>query len=232
MFRVDPRNKLAVPSTLLRASFFLILVNTSSGKICARAKRNTSKSKRQKYWNQKVVLLEVQLEQCTMTSIPEISARGSLLLCFRYLSPAPYQEGRERIPLRCRPLDHMRHIPFTCKALFPSYPKINVPYLKQESFLFLPYGIDVVPWYGISSHNLFNIACRSQEIFPFTTLFSNGLHHITCADVTALFISTWFQLSTIAESVVAIFDSLNKGVRITDIIVFRSVGQTVVILLS
>ena len=166
-----------------------------------------------------------------MTIIPEISARESLILFqIPVTSALSGREGENSSSLSApRPYETY---PFHLQSFVHILSQSQCPILKQESFLFLSYGIDVVSWYGISSHNHLNIACRSQEIFPFTTLSSNDLHHIACADVTALFISTWFQLSTIAESVVAIFDSLNKEVRITDILVFRSVGQTVGILLS
>ena len=45
-----------------------------------------------------------------MTSIPEISARGSLILCAKFQIPVGPRSGREGE--KCRPLDHMRHIPF------------------------------------------------------------------------------------------------------------------------
>ena len=51
-----------------------------------------------------------------MTSIPEISARGSLILWAKFQIPvgprpcAGPRSGREGE--KCRPLDHMRHIPF------------------------------------------------------------------------------------------------------------------------
>ena len=51
-----------------------------------------------------------------MTSIPEVSARGSLTLWAKFqipIGPRPFvgpRSGREGE--KCQPLDHMRHIPF------------------------------------------------------------------------------------------------------------------------
>ena len=63
-----------------------------------------------------MVPLDGVLERRTMTSIPGISARGSLILwakCQIPVGPRPCvgpRSGREGE--KCRPLDHMRQIPF------------------------------------------------------------------------------------------------------------------------
>ena len=79
-----------------------------------------------------------------MTSIPEISARGSLIL---FQIPVGPRSSRERE--KCRPLDHMRQIPFIHKALFTSYTKINFHIYTKAFLLFLPYGIDTVSLCGM-----------------------------------------------------------------------------------
>ena len=82
-------------------------------------------------------------------------ARKSLILSgiASYVSDICRRPRSGREGEKCRPLDHMRHIPFTRKALFTSYTKVSVPYLF--SLLFLLYGIDIMSWYGISCHNHF-----------------------------------------------------------------------------
>ena len=59
-----------------------------------------------------------------MTSIPEISARGSLILRAKFQIPVGPRSGREGE--KCRPLDHMRQIPFIHQAPFVSFIKFNV----------------------------------------------------------------------------------------------------------
>ena len=79
--------------------------------------------------------------QHAMTSIPEISAPDRLYceLSFIYLS-APDRAGREK----CRPLDHMRQIPFIHKAPFVSHIMVNFYIYSKLFHIFLPCGIYIV----------------------------------------------------------------------------------------
>ena len=74
-----------------------------------------------------------------MTSIPEISARGSLILWAEFQIPVGPRSGREGE--KCRPLDHKRHIPFVHLALFTSFSNTKFYIYSKLSHLFPPYGI-------------------------------------------------------------------------------------------
>ena len=87
-----------------------------------------------------------------MTSIPDISTRGSLILWAKFQIPVGPRSGREGE--KCRPLDHMRQIPFINQALFASYTMVNFYIYTKEFQLFLPYGI--------------HIACLHNLHLPFT----------------------------------------------------------------
>ena len=93
-----------------------------SEKLCM---RNSREMRTQKHWNQSVVPLDVVLDRRTMTSIPEISARGSLILWAKFQIPvgprpcAGPRSGREGE--KCRSLHHMRQIPYVNPALFTSW---------------------------------------------------------------------------------------------------------------
>ena len=79
-----------------------------------------------------------------MTSIPEISACGSLILWAKFQIPVGPRSGREGE--KCRPLDHMRQIPFINQAPFAFYTKISF-YIYTKLFRFsLPCGIYIVSW--------------------------------------------------------------------------------------
>ena len=94
-----------------------------------------------------MVPLDVALERRTMTSIPEISARGSLMLWAKFQIPVGPRPGREGE--NCRPLDHIRQIPFIHPAPFTFYPNI-ILYIYTKVFqLFLPYGIYIVFQYSL-----------------------------------------------------------------------------------
>ena len=66
-----------------------------------------------------------------MTSILEISARGSLILWAKFQIPVGPRSGREGE--KCRPLDHIRQIPFINQAPFASHIKINFYIFIQNS---------------------------------------------------------------------------------------------------
>ena len=74
-----------------------------------------------------------------MTSIPEISARGSLILWAKFQIPVGPRSGREGE--NCRPLDHMRQIPFINQAPFAPFLMISLCIYTKLFQLCLPFGI-------------------------------------------------------------------------------------------
>ena len=88
-----------------------------------------------------------------MTSIPEISARGSLILWAKFqilVGPRPCagpRSGREGE--KCRPLDHIRQIPYVNPALFTSYNGINFCIYARDFHSFHPYGNYIASWYDV-----------------------------------------------------------------------------------
>ena len=106
-----------------------------------------------------------------MTSIPEISARGSLILWAKFQIPVGPRSGREGE--KCRPLDHMWQIPFINQAPFVTYTKINFSIYTKLLHIFLPCGIYIAYW-NIEDL-LFTHALLQNSLFqgsaPFWSLF-------------------------------------------------------------
>ena len=104
------------------------------------------------------------LERRTMTSIPEISARGSLILWAKFQIPVGPWSGREGE--KCRPLDHIRQIPYVQPALFLSYTGIIFCIYAKDFHRFHPYGNHIASWYNVDlsfTHALLqNHLLRSQ----------------------------------------------------------------------
>ena len=82
-----------------------------------------------------------------MTSIPEISARGSLILWAKFQIPVGPRSGREGE--KCRPLDHIRQIPYVHPALFLSYTGIIFCIYAKDFHRFHPYGNHIASWYNV-----------------------------------------------------------------------------------
>ena len=101
-----------------------------------------------------------------MTSIPEISARGSLILWAQFQIPVGPRSGREGE--KCRPLDHMRQIPYVHPALFLSYTGIIFCIYAKDFHRFHPYGNHIASWYNVDlsfTHALLqNHLLRSQPL--------------------------------------------------------------------
>ena len=117
-----------------------------------------------------------------MTSIPEISARRSLILWAKFqirVGPRPCvgpRSGREGE--KCRPLDHMRHIPFIHQLC--SHPTVitNSRYIQTCSsyFLHVVFTLHLCPAWNIAhllyTHALFqnhfevilSILCEFYEL--------------------------------------------------------------------
>ena len=70
-----------------------------------------------------------------MTNIPEISARGSPILWAKFQISVGPRSGREGE--RCRPLGHMRHIPFIHLALSTSQSNTKFYIYSNLSHLFM-----------------------------------------------------------------------------------------------
>ena len=85
-----------------------------------------------------------------MTSIPEISARGSLILWAKFQIPVGPRSGREGE--KCRPLDHIRQIPYVHPALFLSYTGIIFCIYAKDFHRFHPYGNHIASWYNVDCH--------------------------------------------------------------------------------
>ena len=100
-----------------------------------------------------------------MTSIPEISARGSLILWAKFQIPVGPRSGREGE--KCRPLDHIRQIPYVHPALFLSYTGIIFCIYAKDFHRFHPYGNHIASWYNVDlsfTHALLqNHLLRSQS---------------------------------------------------------------------
>ena len=110
-----------------------------------------------------------------MTSIPEISARGSLILCGEFQIPVGPRSGREGE--KCRPLDHIRQVPFIHSALFSFYTNIDSHIYAKVFQLFLLYGTYVVSWYGL--HLSFTHApIRTSHLKVHCDIWSDFVFHI------------------------------------------------------
>ena len=140
-----------------------------------------------------------------MKSIPEISARGSLILwakCQIPVGPRPCvgpRSGREGE--KCQALDHMRQIPFIHQLRpFTSHSNINFYIYLKLFHLFFPYGIYMGTWYGI---HFFIYACT----LPYSTcscLFKYGIH------ICARAFSKIRELSAVSWSII---DCLKRKVQ-------------------
>ena len=86
---------------------------------------------------------------------------------------------------KCRPLDHMRQIPFIHTALFTSFMKINFYIYAKVFQLFVPCGIHNVSLYVVhfplrmrsSSH------LKSRLVFRFRVLLCIGTKYMAFAHV-------------------------------------------------
>ena len=133
-----------------------------------------------------------------MTSILEISARGSLILWAKFQIPVDPRSGREGE--KCRPLNHIRHIPFINQALFTLYNKINFYIYAKVFQLFLRYGIYIVSWQSEQFHTN---ACALPQPFSwrFTAIpklfgLPNGTWKCALVGKTRLlYISTFYAIS-------------------------------------
>ena len=102
----------------------------------AQTKYLRTKEKENKGRNQKVIPLDVALQWRTLTSIPEISARGSLLLWA--VSGTSYRSGWKGE--KCWPPDHVRHTSFIHQLCsHPTFWSISTYIQNCSHFFFLGY---------------------------------------------------------------------------------------------
>ena len=112
-----------------------------------------------------------------MTSIPEISARGSLILWGKCLIPDGPRSGREGE--KCRPLDHMRHIPFIHQLC--SHPTLSIPFNIYTKLLqiFLACGVYIMSWNIV--HLSFPHALVQNDLFQGSVPFwSHFVLYVVC----------------------------------------------------
>ena len=98
------------------------------------------KQGKEKYWNQRVVPVDMALERRTMTSIPDISVHGSLILWAKFhisVGPRPcvgHRSGREGEKYWL--LDHIRQILFVHQLCsLPIHKSISI-YIERRSSCF------------------------------------------------------------------------------------------------
>ena len=109
-----------------------------------------------------------------MTSIPEISACGSLILWAKFQIPVGPRSGREGE--KCRPLDHIRQIPYVHPALFLSYTGIIFCIYAKDFHRFHPYGNHIASWYNVDLS--FTHALLQNHLLRNHLLMSDGVQEI------------------------------------------------------
>ena len=128
------------------------------------------------------------LERRTITSISEISARGSLILWDKCqmpvgsrpcVGPRSDREGEE-----CRPLDHMRHVSFIHQLTLHPLLSINFKIYTKLLQIFCPCGVCIMSWNNV------HYACALSEwlISRVSALWSHFVLYVVC--ITTRYIET------------------------------------------
>ena len=145
-----------------------------------------------------------------MTSIPKISACGSLILWAKLQTPVGPRSDREGE--KCRPLDHMRQLTCINKAPFVPYAKINFYIYTKLLHIYFPCGIYIVSWSIV--HLQFTLALFQNSLFQGSASFWSHIVWIL-ARIGTRYSETLLKLDTDASSMTlpnqwATFESLQK----------------------
>ena len=151
----DPRNELAVSSIPFSATFFL-----DYGKLFSCEDLHTRKTKYSELKTAKIIEPVRSTSRHGARAVYHDEypwdfglqiAHTQCELRFRYLSPTPIRQGGREMSAP-RPYETY---PFHSQSSVHILYQSQCPIFVQKSLLFLPYGIDIMSWYGISCHNHF-----------------------------------------------------------------------------